>query len=333
MTEANLTQRPTLKTIAYLAKLGVSTVSRALKDGPEISAETRARVKLIAQQIGYLPNRAGVRLKTGRTNVISLVLNPQDGESGFFSNIVYGISDALAETGYHLVVTPYSLSDPMVPIRYIVETNSADGVIISRTQPDDARVRYMLDHGMPFVTHGRTDMGIEHCYFDYDNEAFAADAVRMLKDRGRKSVALYGPPPSLTYFRHTQLGLEHGLMNNGLTGFVVGSVDTDSGTAELRNSAYELSQRDQRPDGFICSSSSVTLAVVAGMADGGLEIGADYDVVAKPINELIHLAQPRIIGVDEDFRESGRNLASMLLSHIQGTAPTELQRVARSPTF
>ena len=111
---------PTLKTIAFMTGLGISTVSRALKDGPEIGADTKARVKLIAREIGYRPNRAGVRLKTGKTNVITVVLNAGEDGSGFFSNFVYGISDALSGTSYHLVVTPYSLSDPMAPVRYIV---------------------------------------------------------------------------------------------------------------------------------------------------------------------------------------------------------------------
>src|SRR5262245_7635229 len=57
--------RPTLKTIAFMTGLGVTTVSRALKDAPEIGEETRRRVQLVARQIGYRPNRAGVRLRTG----------------------------------------------------------------------------------------------------------------------------------------------------------------------------------------------------------------------------------------------------------------------------
>ena len=55
--------RPTLKTIAFMTGLGVTTVSRALKDAPDIGIETRKRVKLVADQVGYRPNRAGVRLR------------------------------------------------------------------------------------------------------------------------------------------------------------------------------------------------------------------------------------------------------------------------------
>ena len=140
--------------------LGVTTVSRALKDAPEIGEETRRRVQLVARQVGYRPNRAGVRLRTGKTNVISLVLNTEEQIMGFVSDIIYGISEFLAQTPYHLIVTPYSRkNDPMEPVRYVVETGSADGIIISRTEPDDARVRYMMERGFPFATHGRTDMG------------------------------------------------------------------------------------------------------------------------------------------------------------------------------
>ncbi len=75
--------RPTLKTIAFMTGLGVTTVSRALKDAPEIGEETRRRVQLVARQVGYRPNRAGVRLRTGKTNVISLVLNTEEQVMGF----------------------------------------------------------------------------------------------------------------------------------------------------------------------------------------------------------------------------------------------------------
>ena len=159
--------------------LAVTTVSRALKDAPEIGEETRRRVQLVARQVGYRPNRAGVRLRTGKTNVISLVLNTEEQISGFVSDMIYGISEQLAQTPYHLIVTPYSRNnDPLEPVRYVVETGSADGIIISRTEPDDKRVRYLLERGFPFATHGRTAIGTPHAFHDFDNHAFAREAVR-----------------------------------------------------------------------------------------------------------------------------------------------------------
>jgi len=320
-------KRPTLRSLAEITGLGISTVSQALRDLPEIALETRKRVQLAAQQMGYRPNRAGVRLRTGKSNVITLVLNAEDGGSGFFANMVYGISERLKGTPYHLVVTPYSLSDPMEPIRYIVETNSADGVIISRTQPDDARVRYLVENNVPFATHGRTDMGIPHAYFDFDNETCSYEALRELSARGRKHATLIGPPSQLTYFHHTLNGFNRGLSDFGMSGFLLSDVDIDSPIQDLISAGHALSQLRDRPDAVVCSSSSLALAVIAGLKRGGMDLGRDYDLVAKPMTELIGLSQPGIIGIDENFFKAGQELVRMVMARIAGTDPIVLQMI------
>src|SRR5690606_6968052 len=98
---------PTLKTIAFMTGLGVTTVSRALKNAPEIGEETKRRVQLVARQVGYRPNRAGVRLRTGKTNVISLILNTDEQLMGFISDMIAGVAAELAGSPYHLILTPY----------------------------------------------------------------------------------------------------------------------------------------------------------------------------------------------------------------------------------
>ena len=318
-------KRPTLRSLAEITGLGISTVSQALRNSPEIASETRERVQLAARQIGYRPNRAGVRLRTGKTNVIALILNAQDGGSGFFANMVYGISEALKGTQYHLVVTPYSLADPMEPVRYIVETGSADGVIISRTQPDDPRVRYLAENKMPFATHGRTEMDVEHAYFDHDNAAFAFDAVRQLVARRRKSLVLVSPPPQLSYYHHTLKGFDRGLAQFGATGFMLPGANTDTSMHDLRDAGLQLARRRDVPDGIVCVSSSTALALIAGLRMGGLELGRNYDLVAKPVNDLIMIAHPEIIAIDEDFNHAGHQLARMVMARIAGTPPIVLQ--------
>ena len=95
-------------------------------------------------------------------------------------------------------------------MRYIVETGSADGIIFSRTEPQDARVRYLHEQGFPFATHGRTEMGIVHPFFDFDNERYGELAVERLVARGRRRLALVPPPPHLTYSHHMTAGLPAG---------------------------------------------------------------------------------------------------------------------------
>jgi LacI family transcriptional regulator len=320
-------KRPTLRSLADITGLGISTVSQALRDSPAIAEVTRRRVKLAAQQAGYRPNRAGVRLRTGKTNVISVVLNPQDEGSGFFSQFVYGVSDALSNSGYHLVITPYDLQDPMAPIRYIVETTSADGIIISRTQPNDVRIRYLRDNNIAFATHGRTDMGIAHPFHDFDNEAFAYEAVRRLAERGRRRLALIPPPPDLSYYHHTHVGFERGMKDFGLESFPISSCNTDAPLMHVEELGRQLAHHPQRPDGIIGSATATTFALASGLQCNGLRMGMDFDAVSKHSSSVTRIAMPEIISIPEDFHLAGFRAAELLMQAIDGVPVETLQEV------
>lgn len=324
--------RPTLKTIAFMTGLGVTTVSRALKDAPEIGEDTRRRVQLVARQVGYRPNRAGVRLRTGKTNVISLILDTEEQIGGFVSDMIYGISEFLAQTPYHLIVTPYSrTNDPLEPVRYVVETGSADGIIISRTEPNDRRVRYMHERGFPFATHGRTRMGIEHPFHDFDNYAYAVQAVRRLAALGRRRLALLAPPASLTYHHHMRDGFVEAVAEQGLSEVALSTqttLTTDLSIDEIRNRTAQMMRRPDRPDGIVSGAGGPTFALVAGVEDAGLSVGKDVDIISKQSSRLLHLVRPQLHVVNEDVRLAGRELARWVTGAIDGDAVGALQSLS-----
>lgn len=322
-------ERPTLKTIAFMTGLGITTVSRALKDAPDIGAETKERVRMVARQLGYQPNRAGVRLRTGKTNVIALVLGIDEEILGFANQMVVGISEVLAGTPYHIVVTPHAhTKDPMLPVRYILETGSADGVIISRTEPDDARVRLLVEQNMPFVTHGRTNTGIEHPFHDFDNEAFAYGAVERLVQRGRRRIALLPPPTKLTYYQHTFDGFMRGLKAFGAEEVPL-HINIDATLDHIRASVQELMSGPDAPDGIISSSGSSAIAANAGIEAAGKRVGRELDLVAKQGTPILNWIRPEIIAVYEDVRQTGRELAKAVIARIDGIDPKLLQSVSK----
>lgn len=330
---ASAKERPTLKTIAFMTGLGITTVSRALKDAPDIGAETKKRVRMVAHQLGYQPNRAGVRLRTGKTNVIALVLSVSEEVMGLTTNLVYGISEVLDGTSYHLVVTPHFHSnDPMVPIRYILDTGSADGVIISRTEPNDPRVRLMTERHMPFATHGRTSMGIVHPYHDFDNETFSRQAVERLASRGRRRIAILQPPSHLTFCSHIRTGFERGLKANGCEEVPIPNVDIDSRLPVIRDSIEALMRGPDAPDGIISCSGNATIAAIAGIEAAGKKIGVDVDMVSKQSSEILNWIRPDIITMTEDIRQAGRELAKAVIGCIDGVSPEKLQSIS-SPSW
>jgi LacI family transcriptional regulator len=321
--------RPTLRTLAQVTGLGVSTVSQALRDSPEIAEETKERVRLAAQQAGYRPNRAGVRLRTGKTNVIALVMNTQEEIMGLTSYMIAGISERLRATPYHLVVTPYSrANDPLEPIRYIVETGSADGIIFSATQRDDPRVHYLAEHNFPFASHGRTKMGVEHPFHDFDNDAFAFEAVTALAARGRRRIALVAPPPIFTYHDHMVEGFQRAIAQHSLVAVPFTDANVDSTLREVRDAVGRLLGSRVRPEAIVCGSGAVTFGVVAACEDAGLKIGRDIDLASKQYIDLLQWVRPEIIAFHEDIVLAGTALASAVIGGIEGRAVAELQSVS-----
>ncbi len=321
-------KRPTLKTIATIMGLGVTTVSRALKDGPEIAEETKRKVRQVASEVGYYPDRAGVRLRTGKTNVISLVLNPHDEVVGYGSSVILGLSQVLSSTPYHLVVTPHFLNaDPMDSVRYITESGSADGIVFSRTEPMDPRVRYLMEIDFPFVSHGRTELATEHPYHDYDNAEFSRLAARRLIEKGRKRLVLIAPPTAHTYHQHMTRGFADTVREAGVEQVFLSQVDLDSTAEQIRTSIRELVKKGQRPDGFVCGGEISAIALMAGLSDAGLKIGEDVDIVAKQTSSIFNHYLPQIDTIYEDLTATGQELASIILRRLDDSPLASLQSI------
>lgn len=308
--------KPTLKTISQLSGLAVPTVSRALNDAPDIGAETKKLVRRIADEIGYVPNRAGVRLRTGRTNVISLVISTEhDNQTG---RLIASIAGALKGSSYHMIITPYFPDeDPMKPIRYIVDTGSADAIIFNQTTPQDERVRFLLDRGFPFVTHGRDDMAERHAYFDFDNTAFGRIAVDRLVRNGRRSIAALAPPPAQNYARNTLDGATDAARRHGVRFTPVPGVTSDDPSAVVLERMSAFLRAHPEVDGITCSSTSATMAVIGALEGCGRRLGEDIDVFAKGSIGFLRLFRPGILVVEEDVRMAGEFLARAAIRAIR----------------
>ncbi len=314
-------ERPTLKTIAVETGLAIATVSRALKDAPDIADETKRRVRETAERLGYRPNRAGVRLRTGKTNVIAVTLSTVSDMSNP-SQLIYSIAEALRGTAYHLVVMPFFPDqDPMDQVRYIVETASADGIVLNQTTIDDPRVRYLSERGFPFVTHGRTAMGIHHPYFDFDNEAYARIAVRALHAKGRRSLGLVRPPTSHSYSVHMTKGFCEEAATLGLRYELLDLVTSDTAADQIEAALERRMQHKPAIDGILTGSPSAAVASVAGAEKAGKVIGRDFDLVSKEANAFLHRFRREIIVVKEDVGRAGQFLSRALMAAIERRAP------------
>lgn len=318
-------ERPTLKTIARLSGLAVTTVSRALGDAPDIRAETKEKVRQIANEIGYVPNRAGVRLRTGRTNVIALVLPTEDEVLNMTPRLIASIAGALGGTPYHLIVLPELPEQKLMdPVRYIVETGSADALILNRVSREDPRVVYLREKGFPFVTHGRTIWQKDHAYFDFDNTAFGRVAVETLAGRGRKSILLIAPPQDQAYGQDIVEGAREAAGRLGIDLTLADVTSDDSRDAVAVAVGRHLKARPGT-DALISSSPHAAMAAVFAAEEAGRTIGQTIDVFAKETFPILKMFRREILIMSEDIAKAGRFLAEAALTEIQRTSGPPMQ--------
>jgi len=319
-------KKPTLKTISELSGLAVPTVSRALSDAPDIGADTKARVRRIAAEIGYVPNRAGVRLKTGKTNVISLILSTEHEILNHTARMISAIAGALQDTRYHLIVTPYfPAEDPMKPVRYIVETGSADAIILNRIQPRDPRLRYLLAEGFPFAAHGRSVWRDRHPWFDFDNRAFGRLAVEQLGARGRRQILVIAPPMDQNYAQDIRAGMAAAAQAGDVQVHIHPDVTSDGQSESIARATADWIRRTPETDGVVCASTTAAMAAVAGVESCGRTIARDVDLVAKESVDFLTIFRPGILAVTEDVGRAGDFLARAAIRAVEAPDEPPLQ--------
>lgn len=323
---SRMSKRPTLRTISEVTGLSQSTVSLALRGGQSLKPETYRLVTEAAQRLGYVPNSAGVRLRTGKTNVIALVLQRTDETIDYARYLIQGVGHAINSTQYHLNVVPEFGSDSgLDSIRYILNNRTADGVIITHTTANDPRVQLLTEAKFPFVTHGRTGGQMRHAFCDYHSEEFVRIAVARMVERKRRRVMLIAGPNNTENYTIIEQTFRHLAREFGIDARVV---EPPPGRPTLKAGwefGREIARMEPRPDGVICDNELRSMFIVAGLGDEGVATGRDIHFICKQTSDILPAFYPQIDTIEEDVQSAGVELAQLLLRQIAGEAPETLQ--------
>ena len=323
----------TLRTLAAHLGFSVTTVSRALKRGPEVHKDTIERVEAAALALGYRPHLAGINLRTGRTHAVGLFLPlERPGEiNNLASSLVEGVSASLTAVDYRVTVVPVTQSEQSLDaVKELVRARSVDGVILKNTKPQDERVKFLLETGLPFVTFGRTELLSDHAFFDIDHEAVGAKAAKLLFHAGHGAPLIIAPPRELTYSRLFLKGWREAHAASGHpfdeSKVIFSAVTPNSG---LEIAADLFAQRIFATAAFIASEEAA-LGFVAGSARVGVRIGMDFGVVTFGGTQLHQFVNPPLSAFKYSHFETGRRLADLLMRAIAGEDAWALREIAEA---
>ena len=322
--------KPTLKTISELSGLAITTVSRALSNAPDISISTKEKVKKIADEIGYIPDRAGVRLRTGRTNVISLIMSTDSEIMDMTGRLISSIALGLRGTPYHLNMTHhFPGDDPMKPIKYIVETGSADALIFNQVQPNDPRVHYLIEKRFPFTMHGRSCSNEKQSFVDYDNGEFAKIAIEKLVKKNRKHILMITPPQNQSYCLEMVQSAKNTAEKHNISLTIAPIITSDSSITLISDTVGKQIINNKKIDGILVGTPKGAMAAVAGFEKLNLTIGQDIDIVAKDAVNFLKLFRNQIIVINENVEIAGKKLAEAAIHAAQNPDSEPIQYIDR----
>lgn len=185
----------TLKEIAEILGISITTVSKALKNYPDVSEKTRKAVLGLAEKLNYTPNSFAVNLRTKESRTIGLII--PEVVHHFFSNVVNGIIAEAEKNGYLVIILQSNESIELEKKQVALLINKrVDGILMSLSNEsnDDEHLKEILQRGIPFVQFDKISKLIPSSKVIINDQKAAAEAVQHLIDQGCRKIAhIRGP--------------------------------------------------------------------------------------------------------------------------------------------
>lgn len=323
----------TLKEIARRTGKSITTVSRALADYDDVSPETKALVRRVAEELGYTPNLLAQRLQKRRSDTIGLVL-PTFGprfSDPFFSEFLAGVGNAAAEHGYDLLVSTQPPGEREMQVyQQKVQSRQVDGFVIVRTRRHDPRIAYLREARFPFVAFGRTEGPLDFPFVDVDGRKGMHLIGEHLIRLGHRHLTCLAPPPELFFAEHRLEGLRQAMLSHGLNPqqcrIVLGDLTQKGG--------YEVTRRlledGERPTAIAACNDLMALGALRAIQERGLEVGKDIAVTGFDGIPMGEHSTPPLTTIYQPIYQIGRMVCEALLHVIQGET-ADLPQVILEP--
>ncbi|MCU0452010.1 MAG: LacI family transcriptional regulator [Bernardetiaceae bacterium] len=319
-----------LKTLARELGVSVSTVSKALQDSHEISAETKARVMELAQQLHYQPNPYASSLRRQQTRNIAVIV--PEVINHFFSLAIDGIESVAQASHYHVLI--YQTHDSRAKEASIcqhLQSGRTDGIIISlAAEPQDfTHLLQMHERGIPLVFFDRVCPLIDTARITTDDFASGFNATAHLLQQGAKRVAYLSLAPHLSIDRQRQEGYLEALRQQNLTALAQ-VVYCGTHETEAQQAIGQLLHSPHPPDGIFASVEKLALATYAVCQAQGWQIPQRLKVVGFANLPTAHLLNPPLSTVVQPAFAMGQQAAQTLFTCLKTRRPIPAQNVTLS---
>ncbi|WP_178987349.1 LacI family DNA-binding transcriptional regulator [Winogradskyella schleiferi] len=311
----------TLKEIAETLGMSVSTVSKALKDYPDVSKKTKRLVKETAEVLNYKPNAFAVNLRTKESKTIGLII--PEVVHHFFSSVIKGIIARAEKKGYLVIILQsnesYELEKKQLDL---LLSKRVDGILISLANGtgDFKHLNNLISQELPLVMFDKIAKIVNCSKVIIDDRKAAYMATQHLIDSGCKRIAHFRGPllPQNSIDRF--LGYKKALMDNGLTydpSLVYICECGDNSFEEGKENARKLFNDHKDVDGIFINTDLVAIGAMTEFNKLGINIPEDISIVGFSNWFMSSVISPTLTTINQPGYDMGKEAFKLLYKEIK----------------
>ena len=315
-------QQSTLKKLSETLGLSISTVSRALKDHPDISEKTKQRVKELAEAMEYEPNSYAVQLRTKHNNVLGILVPTIN--NFFYDGFIAAVEEDARLHGYSVLIMQ-SRDDLNIEKNNlnIFRKNMVAGLFasISIDTEDLAHFSKLIELKTPVIFFDRVPVNEicnKVCLADAVTGRLAAEAI--IKKQKKNVLALFG---------HPRLSITQKRLESFQETFTAQSPQTKieylypEHTAPAKAEVLAILEKPDRPDVIFCMGDLILIGVMYAIHEKKLRIPEDISVISISNGLLPTLYDPKITHVETSGYKLGKRAFMEMLSRLAGNTTVQ----------
>ena len=308
----------TLKDVARLAHVDVSTVSRALNNTSYVHPDTKERIYAAAKELGYRPNAMARALRQGRGQVIGVVVPRL--HMTIFSEILQGIEAQAQQQGYMTTVC-VTEEDPKVEKDRLnrLRDGGVDGIVIAATGRNGRLLRDIQASGVPVVQLvRRQELELSSVVADY--ESCGREAVKYLASKGCRQIGLIAGAQPLAPFHGRYEGYRKAIEELGLEEI------TSSSDRQVNSFGYgyectcQLLDENPGLDAIIACIDVQGLGAIRAAAERGLKIPEQLKIMSLTGHRVGRMLETTMTSMEMPAFQMGEAAARLLIEEIEAEA-------------
>lgn len=307
----------TIKDLARELGISPSTVSRALRDHPDISNATKERVTATARKYNYQPNLLAQSLQKKRSNTIGVIV--PEIRHDFFSTCISGIEEVAYENGFIIMVcqSNETLEREIINTQALVSNRVAGLLIaVSSETTTHEHLQGVLNQNVPLVQFDRVVEELPTSKVVVDDYKAAYGAVTHLIESGYKRIGHMAGQDGIALNSHRFEGYLDALRDHGLRYLEQFHLHGGYREEDGRKGAARYLAMHELPDAILAINDPVAVGLFAEFKKAGVRIPEEVALVGFSDTPAAALIDPALTTVYQPAFEMGRTAAELLMKHF-----------------